>query len=50
MDNAYDFYKPDPSKFLFQLINIIESEYPIVDGHLSVNVYLNALAKTQLLH
>jgi hydroxymethylglutaryl-CoA synthase len=32
IDNAYDFYKPDPS-----------SEYPTVDGHLSVNVYLNAL-------
>jgi hydroxymethylglutaryl-CoA synthase len=32
MDNAYDFYKPVPN-----------SEYPTVDGHLSINVYLNAL-------
>ena len=32
IDNAYDFYKPVPS-----------SEYPTVDGHLSINVYLNAL-------
>ena len=32
MDNAYDFYKPVPS-----------SEYPTVDGHLSISVYLNAL-------
>jgi hydroxymethylglutaryl-CoA synthase len=33
IDNIYDFYKPDPS-----------SEYPTVDGHLSINIYLNALA------
>lgn len=32
MDNVYDFYKP-----------IANSEYPIVDGHLSINIYLNAL-------
>ena len=32
MDNEYDFYKPDP-----------RSEYPLVDGHLSIKVYLNAL-------
>jgi len=32
IDNAYDFYKPVPN-----------SEYPTVDGHLSINVYLNAL-------
>lgn len=32
MDHAYDFYKPDPN-----------SEYPIVDGHQSIDVYLNAL-------
>ena len=31
MDNVYDFYKPVPN-----------SEYPTVDGHLSINVYLNA--------
>ena len=34
MDNAYDFYKPVPN-----------SEYPIVDGHQSIGVYLNALEK-----
>jgi hydroxymethylglutaryl-CoA synthase len=32
MENAYDFYKPN-----------LSSEYPIVDGHLSIKVYLNAL-------
>lgn len=32
IDNAYDFYKP-----------VLNSEYPIVDGHLSINIYLNAL-------
>jgi hydroxymethylglutaryl-CoA synthase len=33
IDNAYDFYKPDPN-----------SEYPTVDGHLSMNVYLTAIS------
>jgi hydroxymethylglutaryl-CoA synthase len=33
MDNNYDFYKPNP-----------RSEYPTVDGHYSVEVYLNALS------
>jgi len=28
-----------------QLILCIDSEYPTVDGHLSINVYLNALAR-----
>lgn len=32
MDHAYDFYKPD-----------ISVEYPTVDGHLSINLYLHAL-------
>ena len=32
IDNAYDFYKPK-----------LDSEYPVVDGHLSIGVYLNAL-------
>ena len=32
MKNAYDFYKPDPS-----------SEYPTVDGHHSLDCYLEAL-------
>ncbi|RDL40130.1 Uncharacterized protein BP5553_00109 [Venustampulla echinocandica] len=32
MTHAYDFYKPD-----------MKSEYPLVDGHLSVSCYLSAL-------
>jgi hydroxymethylglutaryl-CoA synthase len=32
MDNMYDFYKPNPF-----------SEYPTVDGHQSIEIYLNAL-------
>jgi hydroxymethylglutaryl-CoA synthase len=32
MDHTYDFYKPDPF-----------SEYPIVDGHQSIDIYLNAM-------
>ena len=32
IDNVYDFYKPNPF-----------SEYPIVDGKDSINIYLNAL-------
>ena len=32
MDHHYDFYKPDPF-----------SEYPTVDGHQSIDVYLGAL-------
>ena len=32
MDHTYDFYKPDPF-----------SEYPTVDGHQSIEIYLNAL-------
>lgn len=39
MDNEYDFYKPDPT-----------SEYPIVDGHLSIRVYLNALEECYKLY
>ncbi|XP_078035010.1 hydroxymethylglutaryl-CoA synthase [Augochlora pura] len=34
MEHAYDFYKPD-----------LNSEYPIVDGHLSIQCYLNAVDK-----
>ena len=37
IDNSYDFYKPNPN-----------SEYPTVDGHLSINVYLNALTQCYL--
>mmetsp|Transcript_6786 Transcript_6786/g.10925 ORF Transcript_6786/g.10925 Transcript_6786/m.10925 type:complete len:215 (+) Transcript_6786:422-1066(+) len=32
MDHTYDFYKPNPT-----------SEYPLVDGHQSIEIYLNAL-------
>ena len=32
MQHAYDFYKPD-----------LSSEYPVVDGKLSVQCYVNAL-------
>jgi len=32
MDHVYDFYKPDPY-----------SEYPTVDGHQSIEIYLNAM-------
>ena len=46
IDNAYDFYKPNPRK---QIIgnsdSSIDTEYPTVDGHLSINVYLNALVQ-----
>lgn len=35
MENAYDFYKPD-----------LSSEYPIVDGAVSIDCYLNALSKS----
>lgn len=34
MDHVYDFYKPD-----------LSSEYPVVDGHLSIRCYLQALDK-----
>ena len=34
MDHAYDFYKPD-----------LQSEYPVVDGKLSIQCYLSALDK-----
>lgn len=34
MQHAYDFYKPDMS-----------SEYPVVDGKLSIQCYLHALDK-----
>ena len=32
MENAYDFYKPE-----------LQSEYPVIDGKLSVDCYLKAL-------
>lgn len=35
MDHRYDFYKPDPF-----------SEYPTVDGHESIEIYLNALRES----
>ena len=34
MKHAYDFYKPD-----------LQSEYPVVDGKLSIQCYLGALDK-----
>lgn len=34
VDHTYDFYKPDPF-----------SEYPTVDGHQSIDIYLNAMKK-----
>lgn len=34
MDHAYDFYKPD-----------MTSEYPVVDGPLTIECYLKALDK-----
>ena len=39
MQHAYDFYKPDMS-----------SEYPVVDGKLSIQCYLGALDKCYLLY
>jgi len=39
--DSYDFYKPNLS---FNLIfDLLESEYPIVDGKISINEYLLAL-------
>lgn len=35
MDHRYDFYKPDPF-----------TEYPTVDGHESIEIYLNALRQS----
>ena len=39
MDNAYDFYKPNPSTCTI----IKGSEYPTVDGKLSIDCYLRAI-------
>ena len=39
MQHAYDFYKPD-----------MVSEYPVVDGKLSIQCYLNALDKCYHVH
>lgn len=36
MDHRYDFYKPNPSKQQF----ILDSEYPTVDGKISIDCYL----------
>lgn len=35
MDHTYDFYKPNP-----------HVEYPTVDGHQSIEIYLNALRQS----
>jgi hydroxymethylglutaryl-CoA synthase len=47
IDNAYDFYKPNPRKqfTLNSDTSILDTEYPTVDGHLSINVYLNSLVQ-----
>lgn len=39
IDHAYDFYKPVPRKYFFYL----DSEYPTVDGKLSIDCYLKAV-------
>lgn len=39
IDDQYDFYKPIPSNFLFDL----DSEYPVVDGKNSMDLYINAM-------
>jgi hydroxymethylglutaryl-CoA synthase len=39
MQHAYDFYKPD-----------LTSEYPVVDGKLSIQCYLSALDKCYQLY
>ena len=39
IDHQYDFYKPIPGTF----INKKGSEYPIVDGKLSIECYLKAV-------
>ena len=41
MDNAYDFYKPNPSTHLLDS----DSEYPTVDGKLSIECYIKAVEK-----
>ena len=40
MDHRYDFYKPNPSKQQFNL----DSEYPTVDGKISIDCYLEAIS------
>lgn len=39
MDHQYDFYKPVPSKIKF----ILGSEYPVVDGKVSMDCYIGAM-------
>ena len=39
MEHVYDFYKPD-----------LSSEYPVVDGKLSIQCYLGALDKCYRLY
>ena len=43
IDNNHDFYKPNPGKNNKFLTITLASEYPTVDGHLSINIYLGAL-------
>lgn len=52
-NHAYDFYKPDPRNqiitillvaFLHSLVlDFLGTEFPTVDGHMSINTYLNAI-------
>jgi hydroxymethylglutaryl-CoA synthase len=44
IDNNHDFYKPNPGKNNKFITITLASEYPTVDGHLSIGVYLNALS------
>ncbi len=43
IDNNHDFYKPNPGKNNKFITITLASEYPTVDGHLSINIYLGAL-------
>jgi hydroxymethylglutaryl-CoA synthase len=39
IDDQYDFYKPIPSNIYINL----GSEYPVVDGKVSMDLYINAM-------
>ena len=43
IDNQYDFFKPNPCKAILVLIMFVVNEYPLVDGHHSMNIYIGAL-------
>ena len=50
VDNAYDFYKPDMSKYNLEITDniILGSEFPTVDGQLSITSYQKAIASCYL--